>query len=85
MDTFKTLAMRRAYHSENLLVAVDYVFIAARPPEIAMERTPLDPPHSFLKRLWWNLFGQKCIEKRTEKEVGPRTRSVPSRVAPRAC
>ena len=60
-----------AGHSEDLLVAGDYVFITARPPKVTTESIPLDPPHGFFKRLWWDWFGEKCIVKKTEEEVWP--------------
>jgi uncharacterized protein YbaR (Trm112 family) len=71
METSKTLEVRRVSHSEDLLVAGDYVFISARPPKVATETIPLDPPRGFWKRLWWDWFGKKCIVKLTEEEVWP--------------
>ena len=41
MDTLETLRVRRVAHSEDLLVAGDYVFIAARPPMVVTESIPL--------------------------------------------
>lgn len=71
MDALTTIELRRVSHSEDLLVAGDYVFIAARPPKVVTETIPLDAPRGMWKRLWWNMFGAKFIVKRSEEEVWP--------------
>jgi uncharacterized protein YbaR (Trm112 family) len=63
------LEVRRVSHSEDLLIAGDYVFIPARPPIVVTESIPLDAPRGFFKRLWWGWFGAKCVVKKTEEEV----------------
>src|ERR1039457_1518357 len=63
------LEVRRVSHSEDLLIAGDYVFISARPPIVVTESIPLDAPRGFFKRLWWGWFGAKCVVKKTEEEV----------------
>ena len=61
----------RSFRGPACLVAGDCVFITARPPKVTTESIPLDPPHGFFKRLWWDWFGEKCIVKKTEEEVWP--------------
>jgi len=71
MDALQTIEVRRVSHSEDLLVPGDYVFIPARPPRVATETVPLDPPRTFWKALWWTWFGQKSIIREIREEVWP--------------
>ena|ERR1035438_6074031 len=72
MGTLTAVQVRRVSHSEDLLVAGDYVFFAARPPKVVTETIPLDLPRRPFRRAWRNLFGKQYLGIETKEEVWPR-------------
>ncbi len=59
MDPLPALEVKRVKSSEDLLNPGEYVFIEKRSPKITVERTPLEPPQGFIKKLLWNFVGKK--------------------------
>ena len=51
--------VRRVQYSEDLLKRGDHFFVAMRDPIVTGKRMPLQAPHGFLKRIWWDWFGKK--------------------------
>jgi hypothetical protein len=73
MDALK---VRRVPASDELAKPADYVFVQKRQPIITVERQPLLPPSSFLKRLWWDAFGKKYELKRIVELLWPERDTV---------
>jgi hypothetical protein len=70
------LGVRRVKFSEDLLNPGEYVFIAARPPEITAEKKAIVAPVGFLKTLWCALFSKKYELVETKSEAWPSVDSI---------
>jgi hypothetical protein len=71
MDSLKALEVRRVPLSEDLSHPGDFVLIQKREPIRKIERTPIYPPSGFLKRIWWNAFGEKYEVKQVIELLWP--------------
>src|ERR1039458_10154112 len=68
--------VRRVQYSEDLLKRGDHFFVAMRDPIVTGKRMPLQAPHGFLKRIWWDWFGKKEELKQVIEAHFSRVRSV---------
>lgn len=71
MPTTTAQEVKRVPKSEDLLHPGDFVFIPKREPVRTYQSIPLTPPAGFLKRLLWNLFGQKYEIRMHEHPLWP--------------